>query len=67
MIGLEVKTEQLVGNFIIESFNDLKIRRFVSEIVHKLNRIFSCLDYAFAHPEEILKNAAVFDVIEDVF
>lgn len=67
MTGLEIKTEQLVGNFIIESFNDLKIRRFVSEIVRKLNRIFICLDYAFAHPKEILKNAAVFDVIEDVF
>lgn len=67
MIALEVKTEQLIGNFIIESFNDLKIRRFVAEIIHKLNRIFICLDYAFAHPKEVLKNATVFDVVEDVF
>lgn len=67
MVALDVKTEQLIGNFIIESFNDLKIRRFVAEIIHKLNRIFICLDYAFAHPREVLKNATIFDVVEDVF
>ena len=67
MVSLEVKTEQLIGNFIIESFNDLTIRRFVSEIIHKLNRIFICLDYAFAHPREVLKNATIFDIVEDVF
>lgn len=67
MVSLEIKSEQLIGNFIIESFNDLKVRRFVTEIIHKLNRIFICLDYAFAHPREVLKNATIFDTIEDVF
>lgn len=65
--SFNIKTEELIGGFVIDNFNDPQIKRFVSEIIHKLNRIFICLDYAVSHPKEILKNASVFDTVEDIF
>ena len=67
MVSVNINSKDLIGTFIIESFNDMTVRRFVSEIVDRLDRIFICIDYALAHPKEILKNASVFDKIEDIF
>ncbi len=67
MVSLKIDSQQLLGTFIIESFNDMVVRRFVSEIVNRLDRVFDCIDFMFANPKIILKNANIFDKVEDVF
>ena len=67
MVSLKINSKELIGTFIIESFNDMTVRRFVSEIISRLDRIFDCIDFAFANPKIVLKNATIFDKIEDIF
>jgi hypothetical protein len=67
MVTMEIQSEKYIGGFIIDNFSDLNIKLFVAEIIHKLDRIFICIDYAFAHPREIIKNANILVKVEDIF
>lgn len=67
MVSLKINSQELIGTFIIESFNDMTVRRFVAEIISRLDRIFDCIDFAFENPKIVLKNATIFDKIDDIF